>query len=264
MNTALLDITALSVSFTQYAGAFRTRTVHVVEDLNLDIGPGEIVAVIGASGSGKTLLAHAVLGILPANATVTGTIRYRGKELTRSDLRRILGREISFIPQSVTYLDPLMPVGKQVRIGLEPASAGQVQRRLFRRYGLDEQVGKQYPFQLSGGMLRRVLFATSVREGVRLVIADEPTPGLHPEAMEEILLHLREIAEEGAGVMLITHDIISAAKIAHRVAVMRSGRLVTVEEAAAFTDAGDRLKHDYARQLWRALPQNDFWQEGEE
>ncbi|MCE7079610.1 ABC transporter ATP-binding protein [Streptomyces sp. ST2-7A] len=261
MTTPLLSVRNLTVGFTHYTGTLGLRpcVVPAVEGLGLDIDPGEILAVIGASGSGKSLLAHAIVGILPSTANVSGEIDYDGAPLDPARLRRLRGREISFIPQSVNYLDPLMPVGRQVRLTLPRPRAAQLQQDLFARYHLDEKVTRQYPHELSGGMLRRVLFATGVTETMRLLIADEPTPGLHPAALQEVLSHLRALADDGAGVLLITHDLVSAAAIADRVAVMRSGRVVTVESSSSFTGRGETLRHEYARRLWRALPQHDFW-----
>ncbi|MFC5946570.1 ATP-binding cassette domain-containing protein, partial [Micromonospora harpali] len=113
MTPPLLSLENLSVGFTRYAGATRARTVTGVTSLSLDIAPGEILAVIGASGSGKTLLAQAILGILPANATVSGRILFDGTLLDERRLRTLRGSEISYIPQSVNNLDPLMTVGRQ-------------------------------------------------------------------------------------------------------------------------------------------------------
>ncbi|ALS26232.1 peptide ABC transporter ATP-binding protein [Paenibacillus sp. 32O-W] len=254
----LLRVENLSIGFSQYVKGTKKRLIHPISDLNVDICEGEIVAVVGASGSGKSLLAHAVLGILPGNAICGGRIVYRGEPLTEERKARLRGREISFIPQSVNFLDPLMRVGKQVQIGLEKSSAKQAQQALFEQYGLKVSDGKLFPHELSGGMLRRVLFATSVRDGVRLVIADEPTPGIHPEALAEILKQLKQFAKDGAGVMLITHDLISALEIANRVAVIEDGRTVEISEAADFEGRGERLKTEYTQRLWRALPQNDF------
>ncbi|WP_062436856.1 ATP-binding cassette domain-containing protein [Herbidospora daliensis] len=258
MSEPILSISGLDVSFVQYARGLRTRTVTGITGLDLEVAEGEILAVLGASGSGKTLLAQAILGILPHNARTGGDIVFRGSRLSPARRERLLGREISYIPQSVTSLDPLMPVGAQVRIGLDPAVAEHERRRLFARYDLPDQVAGLHPHQLSGGMLRRVLFATGVRDTVRLLIADEPTPGLHAEAVAEVLGHLRELAAEGVAVLLITHDINAAVSVARRVAVMNQGHLVTVEAADAFTGDGERLRHPFARDLWRALPQNRF------
>lgn len=248
----------LSIGFSQYVKGTQKRVIWPISDMHVDIAEGEIVAVVGASGSGKSLLAHALLGILPGNSICLGNILYRGEELTDTRKEQLRGREISFIPQSVNYLDPLMRVGKQVQIGLDKKTAKAQQERLFAQYGLNEGAGRLFPHELSGGMLRRVLFATSVREGVKLVIADEPTPGIHPEALAEILKQLKQFADNGAGVMLITHDIVSALEIADRVAVIKDGTTVEISEAAAFEDNGERLKTEYTRRLWRALPQHDF------
>lgn len=254
----LLQVENLSISFSQYTRGTKKRIIRPIADLHVDIGEGEVVAVVGASGSGKSLLAHAVLGILPGNAVCGGRILYRGEELTDKRKEQLRGREISFIPQSVNYLDPLMRVGRQVQIGLDRSTAKAEQESLFARYGLKSSDGRLFPHELSGGMLRRVLFATSVREGVKLVIADEPTPGIHPQALSEILRQLKQFAIDGAGVMLITHDIISALEIADRVVVIKDGATVEITEVAAFEGKGERLKTEYAQSLWRALPQNDF------
>lgn len=257
-KTTLLQVENLSISFSQYFKGTQKRTIQPIVDLHVDIHEGEIVAIVGASGSGKSLLAHAVLGILPGNAICSGSIIYRGEELTEERKCQLRGKEISFIPQSVNYLDPLMTVGKQVQIGLEKNQALQRQRALFQRYGLQKQDERLFPYELSGGMLRRVLFATSVLDGVRLVIADEPTPGIHPKALSEILKQLKAFAERGVGVMLITHDIMSALQIADRVAVIRNGQTIEISAANAFRGHGEQLQTDYTRRLWRALPQNDF------
>ncbi|SDD96493.1 peptide/nickel transport system ATP-binding protein [Paenibacillus sp. UNCCL117] len=257
-KNTLLQVSGLSIGFSQYMKGTQKRIVRPISGLHVDIGEGEIVAVVGASGSGKSLLAHAVLGILPGNAICSGSIVYKGEELTQTRKEQLRGREIAFIPQSVNYLDPLMSVGRQVRIGLDRATAKAQQEKLFAQYGLKKSDGRLLPFELSGGMLRRVLFATSVREGVKLVIADEPTPGIHPQALSEILKQLKQFAENGAGVMLITHDIMSALEIADRVAVIKDGATVEISEVSAFTGKGEALKTEYTQRLWRTLPQNDF------
>lgn len=254
----LLQVKDLSIGFSQYLKGTQKRVIRPISNMHVDIREGEIVAVVGASGSGKSLLAHAILGILPNNALCSGNITYRGQELTEKRKQTLRGREIAFIPQSVNYLDPLMTVGRQVRIGLNPAAARERQEALFARYGLKPSDGNLLPYELSGGMLRRVLFATSVRDGVKLVIADEPTPGIHPQALSEMLGELKRFAQAGAGVMLITHDVISALEIADRVAVLKDGTTVEIADAATFEGRGDRLQTEYARRLWRALPQNDF------
>ena len=254
----LLQVSNLSIGFSQYLKGTQKRIINPLSDIHIEIAEGEIVAVVGASGSGKSLLAHAVLGILPGNAICSGNMLYCGELLTEEKIKQLRGREIAFIPQSVNYLDPLMRVGKQVQIGLHKNNAKIKQKELFIKYGLEETDAQLFPFELSGGMMRRVLFATSVREGVKLVIADEPTPGIHPQALSEILKQLKQFAREGAGVMLITHDIMSALEIADKVAVIKDGQTVEIAKASAFSGQGENLQSEYTKRLWRALPQNDF------
>ena len=259
MNTApLLQVEHLAIGFSQYLKGTKKRIIHPIADLNIELHEGEILAIVGASGSGKSLLAHAILGILPGNAICGVRILYRGKLLTEQLKCQLRGREISFIPQSVNYLDPLMPVGRQVQIGLPKHDARKMQRQLFEQYSLRENDGRLFPYELSGGMLRRVLFATSVRDGIRLVIADEPTPGIHPQALSEILKQLKKFAANGAGVMMITHDIMAALEIADQVCVIRDGKTVETAPVSYFSGAGEKLQNEYTRRLWRALPQNDF------
>ena len=257
----LLDIVDVSISFTRYEAGVRRRTLQVISGLSVDVRRGEVLAVIGSSGSGKSLLAHAVLGILPGNADVSGSMLFGGEELTPERQRRARGREIALVPQAVTYLDPLMRVGPQVRWGV-PAngngSRAKVQRHVFARYGLTPEVERSFPSELSGGMTRRVLLSTAVISGASLIIADEPTPGLHPEALAETMRHLRELADEGKGVMLITHDIETAVSVADRVAVFYAGSTVEVCPARDFGPDGEALRHPYTRALWHALPRNGF------
>ncbi|MBS5136258.1 MAG: ABC transporter ATP-binding protein [Oscillospiraceae bacterium] len=253
----ILDVEGLSISFRQYDRGAHQRTLPVIHDLSLSIAPGQVVAVVGSSGSGKSLLAHALLDILPANSAREGVIRYRGEPLTPARTAALRGTEIVLVPQGVTYLDPLMKVGPQICKGRREGRVREACRAVLARYGLPPDTEERYPFELSGGMARRVLISTAVMESPRLVIADEPTPGLDARAAGRILGHFRELADGGAGVLLITHDLELALTIADRVAVLYAGE--TVEEAAAadFTTPGG-LRHPYTRALWAALPQNGF------
>ena len=109
----ILEIQDLRVSFRMYDRGLAQRDLAVLSDLTLSVRPGEVVAVAGSSGSGKSLLASAILGLLPANATVGGEMRYKGEPLTQDRQKRLRGSEIALVPQSVQYLDPLMKVGPQ-------------------------------------------------------------------------------------------------------------------------------------------------------
>lgn len=254
----MLEVQDLSVSFTQYTKGLKQKEMQVISSLHVTIYPGEVLAVVGASGSGKSLLAHAILGILPSNATVTGMMRYQGEELTAERKAQLRGREIALVPQSVNFLDPLMHVGEQVRTSVKYGVPADTQREVFARYGLESHIDRLYPFQISGGMARRVLVSTAIVSGARLVIADEPTPGLDATAIKETLGFFREQADEGRAVMLITHDIDTALKIADKIAVFYAGATVEVASARDFSGEGEALRHPYSKALWRALPQNAF------
>ncbi len=257
-NEMLLEVENLSVAFRQYNKGLQQMDLKVISSLNAAVKKGEILAIVGSSGSGKSLLAHAILGILPKNATVTGSIKYMGNELTTKDQERLRGQEIVLVPQSVNFLDPLMKVGKQVRTSVRNENPVEAQRRVFERYQLKQSVEGMYPFQLSGGMSRRILVSTAMVSGAKLVIADEPTPGLDPKIVDEALLHFKGLAESGCGVILITHDIETALKVADNIAVFYAGTTVEVAPVADFSGTGQDLRHPYSRALWRALPQNEF------
>ena len=171
-KVSVLQVDNLSVSFSMYNKGLSKRDLEVIHELSIDVKKGEIVAVVGSSGSGKSLLAHAIMGILPENSKTKGSIKYYNDELNEKYLRKVRGKDIAFIPQSVDFLDPLMKVGKQV-VGINGNK--ERQKEVFKKYNLDDKVAEMYPFQLSGGMARRVLIATAVMNEAKLIIADEPT-----------------------------------------------------------------------------------------
>ncbi len=257
MDGHLLEVKGLSITFTQYERGLRRVSLPVIRDLGVTVDRGEMVAVIGSSGSGKSLLAHAVMGILPYNASAEGEIRYQGEILTEKRKKALRGRELVLVPQSVSYLDPLMRVGEQVKNGRKGRKWEEACRRVLGSYGLGPETESLYPFQLSGGMTRRVLISTAVMENPRLVIADEPTPGLHPEAAKRVLGHFREMTEAGAGVLLITHDLNLALQTADRVVVLYAGTAVEETDSRAFCRE-ETLYHPYTRALYRAMPEHGF------
>lgn len=257
----MLSVHNLSIQFTRYDGGWRRKIIQPVRDLSLDLDAGSILAVVGSSGSGKSLLAHALLGLLPSNAQTDGTILYQKEQVTLKRAKKLRGRELALIPQSVAYLNPLSRVGKQVyrasRLsGQCRDSACKNRDQAFSRYGLGKEVAPMYPFQVSGGMARRVLTATATAGDASLLIADEPTTGLDADAAIQTLHHLRELADGGKGVILITHDLESAVDIADNVAVIYAGTTVEVAPAAHFRDG--TTMHPYTKALWNALPRNGF------
>ena len=258
----LLDVENVSISFIQYTQGLNQRNLKVITDLTLDINEGEILAVLGSSGSGKSLLAHAIMGILPENAQLNGKIKFKGKDLSQEDKEEIRGSKIAFIPQSVNFLDPLMKISDQA-IGHteseeEKKSKKIKQREIFEHYNLGPEVDEMYPFQLSGGMARRVLVSTALLSDPELVIADEPTPGLDEKTVKETLNHFRHMKEDNIGVLLITHDIHAALDVADRIGIFYSGYVIEIAETKDFTGDGENLLHPYTKALYKALPANGF------
>ncbi|MBT2285101.1 ABC transporter ATP-binding protein [Paenibacillus polymyxa] len=265
---ALLEIEGVSVSFRRARGWFGHEQTYVIQNLDLTINEGEIVAVVGASGSGKSVLAQAIMGILPASAKMEGSISYAEKPLTMERQLQLRGDELVLIPQSVSYLDPLMKVGRQVqpvtrdsgreRRFMTRSHVKKTEQELMDRYHLPQRTAGKYPFELSGGMARRVLMATATTGQPKLIIADEPTPGIHPEVLAETMKQFRVLADQGVGILWITHDITTALTAADRIAVFYAGTNVETALVDDFKGNGERLRHPYTKALWNALPQNGF------
>ncbi len=256
-KASLLSVRHLSISFTRYKGWWKQEQQQAIQDLSLEVRAGEMMAVVGSSGSGKSLLAHGIMGLLPYNASWEGDIFYKGELLTEDRLRELRGREIVLVPQGASYLNPFMTTGEQVRQGRRDLESRTQCRKSLERYGLGAETELLYPFQLSGGMARRVMIAAAVQKKPCLVIADEPTPGLHKEAAKWVLSHFREIAEDGAGVLLITHDLELAIETADRIVVFYAGTNLEEAQAGDFTQER-QLRHPYTRALFHAMPGNGF------
>lgn len=248
-----LEIDRLSVRF-----ALPGATVNAVSDVSLRIRPGECVALVGESGCGKTVLASALLGFLPGNAETRGSARLGDTELlTATDhelATQIRGRQIALIPQSpASHLTPV----RTARSQLEEAARvlhGDADVAA-QRAGLKPEHLDRYPHELSGGMAQRVANALALVGEPWLLIADEPTTGLDRELVDGLLDEFRRMVDDGQAVLLITHDLAAAQRIADRIAVMYAGRIVEVGPAAEVL--GD-ARHPYSRGLVDALPDRAF------
>ncbi|HEY4421749.1 MAG TPA: ABC transporter ATP-binding protein [Pseudonocardia sp.] len=227
--TALLEIENLTI---------RVAGQTLVDDVSLRLDVGERLGLIGASGSGKSLTALAVLGLLPEGARVTGSIRLDGKELSgRSDreLAQVRGRRIGMVFQEpATALDPLMRVGAQIAgpvrrlTGATRSAAARRAVSLAASVGLPdpEALVRAYPHQLSGGQRQRVGIAIALAGGPDLLIADEPTTALDVTVQAEVLRLLDDLVRErGTALLFISHDLAVVAQVARRVAVLADGRL---------------------------------------
>lgn len=267
----LLAVEGLSVSFRRYdpeAPYVTARLVWtpVVHDLTLSVHAGEMLAVVGASGSGKTLLADSIMGFYERNARVTGRIWFDGERMDAARLARLRGHGLSFVPQGVDHLDPLMRVGEQIVGASGGGRAGRERRErrcarmreLMRKFDLAPGVERLFPHELSGGMARRVLLICALMDEPRVIVADEPTPGLDRDLALRALADLRSFADGGGGVLLITHDLELALTAADRVAVFQDGTVVE-ETACANFASPELLAHPFSRALRHAMPEHGFW-----
>lgn len=252
----LLSVTNLSVTFSKQRGLCQRVVSHPVSDCSLDIHEHEFLAVVGESGSGKSLLAHAILGLLPPDATVSGNITYRGTPLDGPLLDSLRGQKLRFIPQSVNSLDPTMTIGEFLRHTAVNAPSQQDVLDVLDTFGIRD-LYHHHPHELSGGQLRRVLMA-SVSFGdpaPRLVIADEPTPGIDDLALQQVKDTFAALQRNGAAILLITHDFPLAMEIADRIAVFKDGRIID-SFAPSTLLASPSLCHEYSRALWESQPMN--------
>ena len=248
---------------TGYSAWWKRSWSTCLDNLSLHFSAGEVHAVVGASSAGKSLMAYAIMGLLPASARLNGQLCYQGQRLDKRSQQTLRGRELALIPQSLNALDPLVRIQRQVawaaqRAGQPTGGAQQSARQALDHYRLDTRAQQAYAHELSGGMARRVLTAMAHVSQAQLVIADEPTVGLDPHQRQRVLAALRDLADQGKTVILITHDLRHALPIADRVAIMRSGKLIETAPAHAFQGTGRSLTNAYSQALWRALPDNAF------
>lgn len=255
----LLDIHNLNIVFDDIAGR-----LTAVYDTSLSIQQGEIVGLIGESGSGKSVTAKAVMKLLSLGkkGKASGEIKFMGQDLLKLSERqmcRIRGEQISMIFQEpMTALNPVMTIGAQLKelYKLHPDCPRQDISEVLREMGIDDPEGmmKKYPFELSGGLRQRIVIAMAVLLQPKLIIADEPTTALDVTTQAEILQLLKRISEKhGCSILLITHDLGVIAEIAQRVIVMYRGMVV---ESCPVSALFDCPKHPYSQGLMAARPCN--------
>ena len=241
---------------------------HVVDGVSFAVKPGEVVALVGESGCGKSLTALALLGLLPDAARVSrGAIFLNNRELTslaERDLQRIRGRDLSIIFQEPTAsLDPLSTVGSQIAEAYRVHHKVTHQESMMRARAMLDAVGipdpdrrlEQFPFELSGGMCQRIMIAIALICGPKILVADEPTTALDVTIQAQILSLMRKlVAEHQTGIVLITHDMGVVADLADRVVVMYAGRIA---EIAPVEDLFQQPHHPYTALLLASVPHVD-------
>src|SRR5471032_2263021 len=260
MAVPLLEVRNLRVEFPTRRG-----TLVAVDDLSFEIAPGEVLGVVGESGAGKTLTGMAIIGLLdPPGRIAAGEIRLEGERidnLSAEAMRRIRGKRIGAIFQDpLTSLNPLFTIGDQlmetirVHLGLDEGQARRRAIELLAEVGIPapEMRIDNYPHHFSGGMRQRVVIALALCARPRLIVADEPTTALDVSIQAQIIELLKKLAREnGAAVMLITHDMGVIAETANRVAVMYAGRLAEIGPVKEVIHAPH---HPYTSGLMRSIP----------
>ena len=240
-------------------GINRTPILH---DVSFDIKAGEIVAVTGESGSGKSMTALSIMGLLPRGSTPTGSIILDGSDILQTDeasLCRMRGNDMGMIFQEpMTALNPVQTIGRQVaetiRVHEDTTKAEALTRaaQTLERVGLPnaEVPLNRYPHELSGGQRQRVVIAMAIALRPKLLIADEPTTALDVTTQATILDLLRDLVDDfGMGLLMITHDLAVVANMADRIVVMQQGRLV---EQGATNDLLHTMQHPYTKALFKA------------
>ena len=255
----ILSVRDLKVSFTTPDG-----DVNAVKGIDLDVRPGETLAVVGESGSGKSQTMMGIMGLIAANGTVTGSATYRGQEMVGLDpkaLNAIRGAKITMIFQEpMTSLDPLYPIGKQIaevivhhRGGTQKAARPRV-LELLKLVGIPDPERRidSYPHEMSGGQRQRVMIAMALANEPDILIADEPTTALDVTIQAQILKLLRDLQKRfDMAIVLITHDLGIVRHFAERVVVMRRGEVV---EQGPTGELFENPKADYTRMLIEAEP----------
>jgi len=259
----LLSVEDLRVHFWTGSG-----TVHAVNGISFDIGPGETLGIVGESGCGKSVTALALLGLLPRAGRVrSGSARFDGRDLLQlrqRALRRLRGREIAMIFQDpMTSLNPVLTIGRQIReplethFGMNRKAASARAAELLDRVGIPSPDARlsDYPHQFSGGMRQRAMIAMALACRPKIMIADEPTTALDVTIQAQILALLRElVAEERTALVLITHDLGVVAGMCERVNVMYAGMFME-------TGSADQLfaspRHPYTLGLLQSVPRLD-------
>ncbi|MFM1989908.1 MAG: hypothetical protein RJA99_2865 [Pseudomonadota bacterium] len=262
---ALLEIRDLQTRFRGRG----SEPVRAVDGVSLTVDRGEIVALVGESGCGKTVTAFSILGLIPdpPGRIVGGSIRFEGRELVGmppAELTRLRGGSIAMIFQDpMTALNPTMTVGEQIaesvvaHAGIGRAAARARAIELLERVRVPDPARRvdEYPHRLSGGMRQRVMIAMALACEPKLLIADEPTTALDVTIQAQILELLRAIRRDsGTAILMITHDLGVVAEIADRVAVMYAGRKVEEAPVRALFEAP---RHPYTRGLLGSLPGPD-------
>ena len=236
------------------------KTWHpLLSHISLEVHPGELVALVGSSGEGKSLLLQSTLGLLPDNMRCHGDIVLDGQRLGEAGKVDQRGKNLCYVPQGVSALNPLIKVGPQVRRAAQLSGVtlglNDVAQQL-ERYNLQPDVVNEFPRKLSGGMAKRVLASCAALTHARYILADEVTSWLDDEHASQLLTHLKGFCTQGRGILWVTHDLALAARFADTIAVLHQGQLHETLSAQELREQGGS---PWLQSLWAALPEQQFF-----
>lgn len=257
---SILQVKDLQVEF-----VVDKKNVRPIENISFEMNAGEVLGMVGETGSGKSLTAHAIMGLSSlVGGTIGGSITFQGRDLlllSEKEMRSVRGSQIAFIPQNpMTSLDPVYRVGdqiveglcKQVKIGKRQAKQQVIELMGKLHIPKPEQVFQQYPHQLSGGLKQRIVIAMGLCANPSILIADEPTTALDVTVQAQIMLLFKEMTStRNIGLFLITHDLGVIAQVCDKVAVMYAGTMV---EFGEIREVFNTPRHPYTKALLQCIP----------
>lgn len=254
----MLTFDNLTIDVAQFRWLGKKSWSPLLQDISLDIQLGEMVALVGGSGEGKSLLLQSVLGLLPNNMRCHGDIVLNGQALTEKTKLQHRGNALCYIPQAVSALNPLIQIGPQLEraaiLSGQHIKMHDVALHL-QQYNLQAELVKSYPSQLSGGMAKRVLASSATLSHAEYILADEISSWLDDEHAVQLLENMKSLCRNGRGILWVTHDLAMAVRFADRVALLRNGMLEEVLSSQKLKQGGGGK---WLQSLWNALPEHQF------
>ncbi|AYB88135.1 ATP-binding cassette domain-containing protein [Salmonella enterica subsp. enterica serovar Elomrane] len=251
----MLSLQQVTLESARYRWYGARRWSPLLQNVSFDIAPGEMVALVGGSGEGKSLLLQCLLDLLPENLRFRGEITLDGNRLDRHTIRQLRGNTFSYVPQGVQALNPMLNIRKHLNRAchLTGRAWDETQMvQLLQQSDLEPTVLERFPRQLSGGMAKRILACHASLSQARYIFADEITAWLDTALANQLLEHLRGLCERGCGVLWVTHDLLLAARYADRIVALHQGYITDNIRCEQLQP--EEMSEPLKRQ-WQALPE---------
>ena len=254
----MLSFDHLTIDVAKFRWLGKKSWSPLLQDISLDVAPGEMVALVGGSGEGKSLLLQSSLGLLPENMRCRGDIVLNGNQLTEKSKQQHRGSSLCYIPQGISALNPLVKIGPQLEraavLSGQHIKMHEIALHL-QQYNLQANLVHSYPNKLSGGMAKRVLACSATLSQAEYILADEISSWLDDEHAIQLLQHIKSLCFDGKGVLWVTHDLAMAVRFADRIALLRNGVLEEVLSSEILKQGGGGK---WFRSLWNSLPEHQF------